>query len=111
MLPVLLYNAYVLFDTDVLFDTGATFSCIDKSFVNACDVSIEPMSNFLSVNTLLRSGNMLNRICGNVNIGINGRHMSVDLIVLDMIDFGVILGVVWLVKYHTVINYQSSFKV
>src|SRR5262249_27964739 len=52
-------------------------------------------------------GTMLNRICRNVDIEIEGRHLHAYLIVLDMIDFDVILGVDWLVKYHAVFNYHN----
>ena len=47
---------------------------------------------------------MLNRICRSVDIEIEGRYLPADLVVLDMSDFDVILGVDWLVKYHAVID-------
>ena len=47
---------------------------------------------------------MLNRICRSVDIEIEGRHLPADLVVLDMSDFDVILGVDWLMKYRAVID-------
>ena len=47
---------------------------------------------------------MLNTICRSVDIEIEGRHLPVDLVVLDMSDFDVILGVDWLMNYRAVID-------
>ena len=56
------------------------------------------------MNSPLGSGALLNRISRNVDIKIEGRHLPVDLAVLDMVDFDVILGVDWLVKHRVVID-------
>ena len=47
---------------------------------------------------------MLNRICRSVDIEIEGRYLPADLVVLDMSDFDVILGVDWLMKYRAMID-------
>jgi hypothetical protein len=98
MFPILLHSAFVL------FDTGASFSCVPESFVDICSLSVEYMSSCMSVSTPLGSRSVLNRICKAVDIELGGRHLPADLVVLDMLDFDVILGVDWLVKYHAVVD-------
>ena len=101
-LSVNLHSAYVL------FDTGATFSCVAESFVAVCGLCAESMCGTLSVSTPLGSRRMLNLICRDVNIEIGGSHLPTDLVVLDMVDFDVILGVDWLYRYKAVIDCHSQ---
>ena len=61
--------------------------------VSVCGASIEYMSKCLAVNTLLGSRYILNKIYRNVDIEIEGRHLLANLVVFDMLDFDVILGV------------------
>ena len=96
MLSINLHSAYVL------FDTGATFSCVAESFVSVCGLCAESMCGTSSVSTPLGSGRMLNLICRDVNIEIEGRYLPADLVVLDMVDFDIILGVDWLYRRWSV---------
>lgn len=98
MLSIHLHSAYLL------FDNGATFSCINNSFVNVHGICVEPMPDFLFVNIPPRSGKMLNLIGKGLDIEVEDRHLPTDLVVLDMVDFDVILGVDWLFKYRVVTN-------
>lgn len=59
------------------------------------------------VNTPLGSRGMLNQICRIIDIEVEAWHLLMDLIVLDMLDYDVILGVNWLEKYHAVIGYHN----
>ena len=54
---------------------------------------LKPMSDFLSTSTPMGSGKMLNLMCRGVDIEIKGRHLPTNLVILDMVDFDVILGV------------------
>ena len=37
-------------------------------------------------------------------VGIKGHHLLADLMVLNMKDFGVILGIDWLATYHALVD-------
>lgn len=37
-----------------------------------------------------------------------GFHTLVDLVILDMLDFDVILGMIWLSSYYVVLNYNAK---
>jgi hypothetical protein len=52
------------------------------------------------------SGEMLSaqRVYRYIVISINGRDLFVDLILLDMHDFDVILGMDWLSTHHAVVD-------
>ena len=39
---------------------------------------------------------------------VDGRELFIDLVVLDMPDYEVILGMDWLSKYHTTIDCQKD---
>src|SRR5262249_46298553 len=101
MLSILHHNAHVL------FDTRANFSCVSECFVSVCGVPVEFISESLSVSTPLGNGSVINRICRNVDIEIEGRHLPVNLVVLDMSNFDVILGVYWLKMYQAAIDCKN----
>ena len=43
-----------------------------------------------------------------VLIFLSGRELAVDLVVLQMWDFDIILGIDWLYKYHATIDYRRK---
>ena len=57
-------------------------------------------------NVSLPSGELMNsgQIIRGCTILVDGRDLYVDLIVLDMVDYEVILGMDWLSKYHASID-------
>ncbi|XP_074562767.1 uncharacterized protein LOC141819334 [Curcuma longa] len=82
-----------------LFDTGATHSFISVSFAKKIDIPLQVLdSKFL---TTLPSGEVMasTQMLRAVPIGIAERELYCDLIVLDMQDFDVILGMDFLSKY------------
>ncbi|XP_038975808.1 uncharacterized protein LOC120106826 [Phoenix dactylifera] len=71
----------------VLFDPGATHSFISSNFVKTHDILCESMTTKFYVET-----------------PVGDRELPVDLIVLDMRDFDVILGMNWLATYHASVD-------
>ena len=92
----------------VLIDSGATHSFISQNFVRKLGIPSERLKD--EYNVLVPSGDVLNsdqmiRAC---QIQIDGAVLYADLIVLEMKDFQVILGMDWLAKYCATIDCKKK---
>ncbi|KAL0549498.1 hypothetical protein IC582_013982 [Cucumis melo] len=97
-LPILGHYAFVL------FDSGSSHSFISSIFVQHVGLEVEPLSSVLSVST--PSGEVLLskekiKAC---RVEIANHVLDVTLLVLDMQDFDVILGMDWLSANHASTN-------
>ncbi|KAM6547414.1 hypothetical protein CsatB_019090 [Cannabis sativa] len=92
----------------VLFDSGATHSFITSTIVNHINVPSELFT--VGFGTMLPSGEVVisrNWLRG-IPVRIDGRKLFVDLIVLDLFDFDVILGMDFLTKYGASIDCEQK---
>ncbi|XP_074570599.1 uncharacterized protein LOC141827277 [Curcuma longa] len=92
---IFIYSQYAT----ALFDTGATHSFISMLYAKKIEIPLQVLDGkFL---TTLPSGEVMasTHMLRAVPIGIAGRELYCDLIVLDMQDFDVILGMDFLSKY------------
>ncbi|TYK29012.1 reverse transcriptase [Cucumis melo var. makuwa] len=97
-LPILGHYAFVL------FDSGSSHSFISSVFVQHVGLEVEPLGNVLSVST--PSGEVLLskekiKAC---QVEIANHELDVTLLVLDMQNFDVILGMDWLSANHASID-------
>ncbi|KAL0556362.1 hypothetical protein IC582_004875 [Cucumis melo] len=97
-LPILGHYAFVL------FDSGSSHSFISSIFVQHVGLEVEPLGSVLSVST--PSGEVLLskekiKAC---RVEIANHMLDVTLLVLDMQDFDVILGMDWLSANHANID-------
>ncbi|KAL0549087.1 hypothetical protein IC582_013567 [Cucumis melo] len=97
-LPVL--GHYVL----VLFDSGSSHSFISSAFVLHARLEVEPLHHVLSVSTPSGECMLSKEKVKACQIEIAGHVIEVTLIVLDMLDFDVILGMDWLAANHASID-------
>ncbi|KAL4030000.1 hypothetical protein IC575_008231 [Cucumis melo] len=98
-LPILGHYAFVM------FDFVSSHSFISSVFVQHVGLEVEPLNGVLSVST--PSGEVLLskekiKAC---RVEIANQMLDVTLLVLDMQDFDVILGMDWLSANHASINY------
>ena len=87
-----------------LFDSGSTHSFISSRYAMLCDKKpglmdydlfvATPMGEFLVCNSMLKS----------CVIQIEDREMLADLILMDMYEYDVILGMDWLAAYHASVD-------
>ena len=104
--PSVVAGEISIFDilANTLIDSGATHSFASPAYVRKLGRSPETFNLRYCVTIpsgdVLYSGQVL-RACP---IKIEDRELWVDLIVLDMLDFEVILGMDWLSKYHASID-------
>ncbi|KAL0533560.1 hypothetical protein IC582_027595 [Cucumis melo] len=97
-LPVLGHYALVL------FDSGSSHSFISSAFVSHARLEVEPLHHVLSVSTPSGECMWSKEKVKACQIEISGHVIEVTLIVLDMLDFDVILGMDWLAANHASID-------
>ena len=76
----------------MLIDLGSTHSLVSISFVGLLGMHISTMEFDLIVATPMRDSVVTNRMLKNCLVMIGYRDMPVDLVLLDLQDFDVILG-------------------
>ncbi|KAA0066035.1 gag protease polyprotein [Cucumis melo var. makuwa] len=97
-LPVLGHYALVL------FDSGSSHSFISTAFVLHARLEVEPLHHVLLVSTPSGECMLSKEKVKACQIEIAGHVIEVTLLVLDMLDFDVILGMDWLAANHASID-------
>ncbi|KAL0560205.1 hypothetical protein IC582_000605 [Cucumis melo] len=97
-LPVLGHYALVL------FDSGSSHSFISSAFVLHARLEVESLHHVLSVSTPSGECMLSKEKVKACQIEIAGHVIEVTLLVLDMLDFDVILGMDWLAANHASID-------
>ncbi|XP_042467249.1 uncharacterized protein LOC122050411 [Zingiber officinale] len=87
-----------------LINSGATHSFISAAYITKLGITPEQMIKGYSVS--LPSGEELhnNRVVRNCQMMMQNRIVGTELIVLDMVEFDVILGMDWLTQHEAVID-------
>ncbi|XP_077249182.1 uncharacterized protein LOC143888629 [Tasmannia lanceolata] len=84
----------------ILIDSGSTLSFISPAFVEELDLTPIPLLHHLKVVTPIGDIVATDLVCKGCVIKIGDRELLGDLVLLDMNDFKVILGMDWLASYH-----------
>ena len=79
----------------MLFDSGASHSFIAASIVRDLGLEVETLKEPLYVSYPLGTRARIRMICWGCEIEISGILLTVDLRVMDMLEFDVILGMDW----------------
>ena len=88
----------------ILFDSGASHSFIVASCVIELGLEVEDLENSLYVSSLLGTRVSVDLICRGCELEISMILLTMDLRVMDMLEFDVILGMDWLTAYRVVID-------
>ena len=87
----------------MLFDSGASHSFIAVSVVIELGLEVEALEEPFYVSSPLGIRARIGMICHGCELEISGILLTVDLRVMDMLEFDVILGMDWLIAYRVVI--------
>ncbi|KAA0045456.1 pol protein [Cucumis melo var. makuwa] len=88
----------------VLFDSGSSHSFISSTFVLHARLEVEPLYYVLSISTPSGENMLSKEKVKACQIEIAGHVIEVALLVLDMLDFNVIMGMDWLGANHASID-------
>ncbi|XP_022859185.1 uncharacterized protein LOC111379977 [Olea europaea var. sylvestris] len=88
----------------ILIDSRATHSFISSIFILKSNIECVPLDSILEVSLPSGKGLNTNYIARNLNLETDEKIIRTDLVVLDMKDFDVILGMDWLSKIHATIR-------
>ncbi|KAA0042135.1 gag protease polyprotein [Cucumis melo var. makuwa] len=92
----------------VLFDSGSLHSFITSAFVLHARLRVESLHHVLSVSTPSGENMLSEEKVKACQMEIAGHVIEVTLLVLDMLDFDVILGMDWLAANHASIDYSRK---
>ncbi|XP_004516866.1 uncharacterized protein [Cicer arietinum] len=95
-------------DGHVLFDPGATYSFVSSRFA----IRLRKYSSFLEealiVATLVGENLLAKSVYRSCDIAIEGKVLPVDLVVIDLVDFDVILDMDWLDLHHATLDCHNK---
>ena len=95
-----------LFDTDahVLVNSGATHSFISREFIERVGIEMRPTECSMVVSLPTGDSLIANRVYRGSKLTIASHEFEADLIVLDIHDFDIILGMDWLAKHRATVD-------
>ncbi|XP_070057988.1 uncharacterized protein [Nicotiana tomentosiformis] len=95
-------------ETLVLFDPGSTYSYIASLFSHFLGVSRESLGTPVYVSTPVGNSVVVDRIYRSCTVTFYGYETRADLLLLDMINFEIILGMDWLSLYHAILDCHAK---
>ena len=88
----------------ILFDSGASHSFIKASCVRELGLEVEILEKPLYVSSLLGTRVIVDLLCQDCELEVSKILITLDLRVMDMLEFDVILGIDWLTTHRVVID-------
>ncbi|XP_070046264.1 uncharacterized protein [Nicotiana tomentosiformis] len=95
-------------DASVLFDPGSTYSYVSYLFAHFLGVSRESLSTHVYVSTPVGDSVVMDRIYRSCIITFCGYETRADLLLLELTDFEIILGMDWLSPYHAILDCHAK---
>ena len=104
--PYVVTSMISVFDCDahILVDPGATHSFIYMGFISSVNVESQPIDYSIVVSLLTGDSQLVESVYMDSRVIIGGQEFLADLILLDIHDFDVILGMDWLSKHHAIVD-------
>ena len=98
-------------DAYTLVDPGAMHSFASKPFLDRFQIETQPLEGRIRVSLLAGDPLLVNRVVRDSRVLIEEQEFPVDLVVLDMRDFDVVLGMDWLSRHRATIDcYKKEVK-
>ena len=108
--PDVVTGTISLFDTDahVLVDSGATHSFISREIIERVGIEMRPTECSMVVSLPTGDSLIANRVYRGSKVTVASHDFEVDLIVLDIHDFEIILGMDWLSRHHATMDFYKK---
>ncbi|XP_070031157.1 uncharacterized protein [Nicotiana tomentosiformis] len=94
-------------DASVLFDPGSTYSYVSSLFSHFLDVSRDSLGTHVYVSTPVGDYVVVDQIYQSYIMTFWGYETREDLLLLEMTDFEIILGMDWLSQYHAILDFHA----
>ena len=91
-------------DANVLIDPGATHSFISVKFIAQVNIEIQPIDCSMVVSLPTGDSLIADRVYMGCRVIIEGYEFMANLVLLDIQDFDVILGMDWLSRHHATMD-------
>ena len=91
-------------DAHILIDLGATHSLISMGFMSNVNVESQPIDYSIVVSLPIGDSRLAESVYMDSKVIIGGQEFLEDLILLDIHDFDVILGMDWLSRHHATVD-------
>ncbi|XP_070025948.1 uncharacterized protein [Nicotiana sylvestris] len=95
-------------DASVLFDLRSTYSYVSSYFAPYLSISHDFLSSPVYVFTPVGDSIIVDRLYWSCLVVLGGFETIVDLLLLNMVDFDVILGMDWLSPYHAILDCHAK---
>ena len=104
--PEVMTGAIQVFDRDayVLIDPGATHSFISVKFIAPVNIEIQPIDCSMVVSLPTGDSIIADRVYMGCRVIIEGHEFRANLVLLDIQDFDVILGMDWLPRHYATMD-------
>ncbi|KAL2250218.1 UNVERIFIED_CONTAM: Retrovirus-related Pol polyprotein from transposon [Sesamum indicum] len=96
------------FSAYVLIDPRSTCSYISRDFASHVHAKIEPFGHDLHVSMPAGGSVLVNTVVRSCPIVVEGVTLYADLVVIDLREFDVILGMDWLASNHALMDCQTK---
>ena len=101
------FSVYDCMDS-VLFDPGSTFSYVSSSFATGLDLHCDLLDMPIRVSTPVGESVIVEKVYRSCLVTFVGSNTHVDLIILEMVDFDVILGMTWLSPNFAILDCNAK---
>ncbi|XP_070003411.1 uncharacterized protein [Nicotiana sylvestris] len=87
---------------------GSTYSYLSSYFAPYLGVARDFLSSPVCVSTTVGDSLVMDRVYRSCVVIIRGFETKADLLLLDMVDFDIILGMVWLSPYYAILDCHAK---
>ncbi|WMV40989.1 hypothetical protein MTR67_034374 [Solanum verrucosum] len=94
--------------SNMLFDPGSTYSYVSMRFASRFDMICDILDAPIHVSTLVGESGIVTHVYHACPILFMGLKTWADLVILDMTNFNIILGMTWLSPYYVVLNCNTK---
>ena len=92
----------------ILFDSDASHSFVSSSFVKTHNMKMDVGNHEWHVRIPMGETQVSRAVCKRCPLTLSYLKMLTDLVVMEMNDFDIILGMDWLSEHHAFIDYKEK---
>ncbi|XP_070057090.1 uncharacterized protein [Nicotiana tomentosiformis] len=95
-------------DASILFDPGSTYLYVSSYFASYLVMSHDSLATLVYMSTPVGDSIMMDHVYRSCVVTIGGYETRVDLLLLNMVDFDVILSMDWLSMYYAILDCHAK---